>query len=316
MSTDINNPYNIAGKPIQGGIPADLQFIRFNFANNQWEYVLAGAGEVNLGANVGVGVGLVFRDKTGVTLNFKTLIQGTNITITNNANDITIDGPVPGEVNLGANVGSGVGLLFRDKTGVTLNIKRLIQGAGITLTNGADDVTIAAAAGAVLWEVLGDYEAGIAEASHVFSFTAVDFDDDSKIVVVIDGTPTDALALQMRINTLATTVYFSDGRRITGGVETLIDINSANELQLGSSALINGGNNPFTGEAIIFLNKAGTQDRPAVISSFSSSGSLGGEVYASMVNSNEVSITDVEIRTSTSTWKIGTRITVYKVARA
>ena len=146
MSTNINNPYNIAGKPVQGGVPANLEFIRFNFANNQWEFVtVATGGEVNLGANVGSGVGLVFRDKTGVTLNFKRLIQGANITLTNGADDITIAGPAPGETNLGANVGSGVGLLFRDKTGVTLNIKRLIQGANITLTNGADDVTIAAA---------------------------------------------------------------------------------------------------------------------------------------------------------------------------
>jgi hypothetical protein len=50
----------------------------------------AGGGETNLGANVGSGQGNVFRDKTGVTLNFKTLLQGSNITITDNADDITI----------------------------------------------------------------------------------------------------------------------------------------------------------------------------------------------------------------------------------
>ncbi|MHA2163346.1 MAG: hypothetical protein ACXABF_13075, partial [Candidatus Thorarchaeota archaeon] len=50
----------------------------------------AAGGETNLGANVGSGQGNVFRDKTGVTLNFKTLLQGSNITITDNADDITI----------------------------------------------------------------------------------------------------------------------------------------------------------------------------------------------------------------------------------
>lgn len=47
-------------------------------------------GEANTGANVGAGTGLSFRDKTGVTLNFRSLLAGLNIGITNNANDITI----------------------------------------------------------------------------------------------------------------------------------------------------------------------------------------------------------------------------------
>jgi len=150
MSTNVNNPYNVAGKPIQGGLPADLEFIRFNFANNQWEFVtVAAGGEINLGANVGAGVGLVFRDKTGVTLNFKTLLQGANITLTNNADDITIEGPAPGETNLTANVGGGAGLVFRDKIGVTFNLKSLLAGSNITLTNNADDITIASTAAAV-----------------------------------------------------------------------------------------------------------------------------------------------------------------------
>lgn len=49
------------------------------------------SGETNLAANVGTGAGLIFRDKTGVTLNLKTIKAGTNVTVTNNADDITID---------------------------------------------------------------------------------------------------------------------------------------------------------------------------------------------------------------------------------
>lgn len=54
------------------------------------EFIAGGAGETNLGANVGSGEGLVFRDKTGVTLNFKRLLAGSNVTITNGADDVTI----------------------------------------------------------------------------------------------------------------------------------------------------------------------------------------------------------------------------------
>jgi hypothetical protein len=54
-----------------------------------------GGGENNTGANVGTGLG-VFRDKTGVTLNFNSLIGGTGIDITNTVDDLTIaiDGTV------------------------------------------------------------------------------------------------------------------------------------------------------------------------------------------------------------------------------
>ena len=42
------------------------------------------------GANVGVGTGLIFRDKTGNNINFKTLINGAHFALTNNTNDITL----------------------------------------------------------------------------------------------------------------------------------------------------------------------------------------------------------------------------------
>lgn len=47
-----------------------------------------------------------------------------------------------GETNLAANVGTGAGLIWRDKTGVTLNFKRIAAGTGMTVTNGADDITL------------------------------------------------------------------------------------------------------------------------------------------------------------------------------
>jgi len=51
-----------------------------------------GGGEANTGANVGGATGEVFRNKTGVTLNFKTISGSGGIVITNNADTIDIDG--------------------------------------------------------------------------------------------------------------------------------------------------------------------------------------------------------------------------------
>ncbi|HPS61992.1 MAG TPA: hypothetical protein PLK82_02965 [Bacteroidales bacterium] len=46
-------------------------------------------------SNVGSGTGLVFRDKTGSNINLKTLLAGTAMLVTNNANDITIANTAP-----------------------------------------------------------------------------------------------------------------------------------------------------------------------------------------------------------------------------
>lgn len=48
-----------------------------------------GIGEANTAANVGAGAGL-YIGKTGVELRFKTLVQGTNVTLTEGVDTVTI----------------------------------------------------------------------------------------------------------------------------------------------------------------------------------------------------------------------------------
>ncbi len=63
---------------------------KFVFDGSIWQEFVSGTGEDNTGANVGVGSGTIFRNKIGVVLNFKSLIGGDNITVTDNADDVTI----------------------------------------------------------------------------------------------------------------------------------------------------------------------------------------------------------------------------------
>lgn len=167
-----------------------------------------------------------------------------------------------------------------------------------------------------LWDRLGDYEAAIAEASHVFNFAAIDFDDDSILILVIDGSATLALALQLRINTIATASYNTDGYFIRAGAQTLIDLNGQTTIEIGSATIINGVNRSFFGEVKIGLNKSGTLDRPKTLSSLGTDSGSGTQVVNGLLDSAEASLTDIEVRTSVSTWQIGTRMTLYRIQRA
>jgi len=107
----------------------------------QWDAVNP-LGEANTASNVGTGEGGVYKQKAGVNLELRTIKAGSNVTIVQNSNDITISAAAGGESNTGSNVGTGAGLVFKDKTGVTLNFKRVAQSGAINVSNGTNNITI------------------------------------------------------------------------------------------------------------------------------------------------------------------------------
>ncbi len=176
----------------------------------------------------------------------------------------------------------------------------------------AVSVDMIGAGGASLWTALADYEASVAEGTTTLSFTAVDFDDDSKLVLVIDIGTTLTLNLLMQVNSVTASGYFTDGSRISAGSQTIIDVNASSSWQIGTSTMLDG-----TQSACIFvevgLTKAGNTRAKIVTHGYGGDKfeSVGGESDAAIA-----SISQLVVFTSTSTWKIGTRMTVYKVARA
>lgn len=110
------------------------------------EYVLSAVpGEVNTASNSpdGTGSGLIFKTKTGVNLVFKKIKAGANITVTDGADDVTIAAANPGETNTASNVGASGSSVFKQKTGVNFEFRKIIAGSSkITVTQNADDITL------------------------------------------------------------------------------------------------------------------------------------------------------------------------------
>ena len=102
-----------------------------------------GGGEANTSSNVGTGEGTLAKAKVGVDLPFKSLKQGSNITITNNADDVTI-----AATGSGAPTGAQYVTLATDATLTServltegTNIDLVDGGAGSTLTLNVPDAT-------------------------------------------------------------------------------------------------------------------------------------------------------------------------------
>jgi len=109
--------------------------------------------------NVG-GASEIAQAKVGQNVNLRTLLANLEILITTNANDLAFSigaiaqSKITGLVALLAtkidtivNVGTGVGKVFRDKVGTTMNLKSIKAGTGISVVNNADDIEIIATGG-------------------------------------------------------------------------------------------------------------------------------------------------------------------------
>jgi|GEM_PF-3009629 len=158
----INELQNNLETKVQKG---DFLFVLFNsdlfqemaipqFDANGIITLLPVAGDINTGGpidggqNLGFGEG-VFAQVAGSLMQFKTLVAGTNVTLSSDANSITINSTASGTGTItgGQNLGVGDGV-YSGVSGPTMQFKSLTQGANIILTPGSDSIEIAATSSA------------------------------------------------------------------------------------------------------------------------------------------------------------------------
>lgn len=105
----------------------------------------------NDSVSAGTGTLVVASPVTSGTAQIKRLVAGTNITLTNGTDDVTITaaggGTITGVMDGTASTGTGTLVISSPVTSGVAQIKKIIAGSNITLTNGTNDLTIAAAGG-------------------------------------------------------------------------------------------------------------------------------------------------------------------------
>ena len=111
--------------------------------------------KVNTASNLGLGDG-VFKQKTGVDLEFKSLKAGTNVTLTPGPDEIEISVSSTSGVNDAVNLGTGEGIYTSNipsPGGMGLGLKSLVAGSGVSLSSNANEITITGYNNAILLEV-------------------------------------------------------------------------------------------------------------------------------------------------------------------
>lgn len=213
------------------------------------------SGSAVTGSNVGTGTG-VYKGKVGETLSFKTLVAGSNVTISGSENEVTISASSSGSTDTTAsNLGTTGEGVYASKVGSDLRFKKLKAGINVTLSSDSESITINSSGSGGSIAV---YEGGVLKTSGASSFNfvnstvgvagaAVTITDAAKDFVNVkdygavgDGTTNDSSAIQTAITAAQSankSVFFPDGSYVISSLGT----------QAGRLILIGTGNSTLKG---------------------------------------------------------------------
>jgi len=168
-----------------------------------------------------------------------------------------------------------------------------------------------------IWKVIESFEfLDSLQSSKTFNFTPIDFSNVSMLVLETDKDNQSSGSnanLNIIVNGITNAVYFQDGSFIdTFPVsETIIDINSANQFQIGG-IMENSRSNSFFVYFQLNSNRLSVQlngNRQSALS--------GGKSYKTTgkINQNITSVNSIQVSISPSLFKIGSRMSLYQVSR-
>jgi hypothetical protein len=92
-STAANRFIGTSGADVVLAASGGSAIVYYDSSDSRWRAFSVGAsasGETNTASNVGTGTGLVFKQKTGVDLEFRSILEGYGLAVTNNTSDITL----------------------------------------------------------------------------------------------------------------------------------------------------------------------------------------------------------------------------------
>lgn len=129
--------------PVRGTIRdnSSLGYVEM-YTGTAWEQITTSGvtGEINTGVNIGAGQG-VFASKSGLNLQFKSLVAGTGVSIGSSSTELVINATGIGEFNDGVNIGSGTGLIYDSKLGTDIQLRSLISlSPSLTITTNGSNI--------------------------------------------------------------------------------------------------------------------------------------------------------------------------------
>jgi len=162
------------------------------------------------------------------------------------------------------------------------------------------------------WQLIETYKAPLAANNYTFSFSAITPDDASALVLVYSMAATAALNLQLVVENIANNE--TNWIRIDSAAVTALQLTAQTQQQICSSTSLSGLDNTANGLVYIQKPDTGTQ-RPTITFQNSSQNSGAVEIGGGLCVGTSASFTDIEIKTSTSTWKADSIFSLYKILR-
>jgi len=204
------------------------------------------------------------------------------------------------------------GDLWSDTTANTLKLNVTGTATAIGQTDAEIQTLISANE---IWELLDNHVATGVEADYTFTPSSdLEADTYSKIIVIIQGECSGALALEMVLNGANSTDHFSNGQRLVDGAATDINLAEADEFQIADATLLGGDTAVFFAQVQIPL-LVGTSGSNGFRST--TNAGFNNASYQNMAHTQGpgvlAPINSIKIQTSTSTWKAAAVITTYGV---